>query len=222
MKGHSLIEKLSILVMPVILLAPLAASAEAPIRNDNLTLFFMHVRNGSCSLTDPAAGMITSTTPANTLLFNRNNNGPITCDPILAPDGHHLTLGEFTTVKGRASVKCINTGTHSVLHFSGLQPGGVYTAWLILVSPSGGDDLGAGALGRTAQIENFFTANAAGEGQLSVTTPEQDLSIFGHVGACWLDVPAEVHLAYHGDNQTHGPVPGPTATWVVNARFLFP
>jgi hypothetical protein len=151
MKGYALGKKLSILVIPLILLAPLAASAEAPIRNDNLTFFFMHVRDGSCSLTDPAAGMITSTTPANTLLFNSNNNGPITCNPILAPDGHHLTLGEFTTVKGRASVKCINTGTHSVLHFSGLMPNGVYTAWLILVSPSG--DVGAGALGTNNPIE---------------------------------------------------------------------
>ena len=46
MKGYTLGKKLSTLVIPVILLAPLAARAEAPIRNDNLTLFFMHVRAG--------------------------------------------------------------------------------------------------------------------------------------------------------------------------------
>jgi hypothetical protein len=220
MKGHSLSKKLSILVIPAILLAPLAANAKAPTRND-LTLFFMHVRGGTCDLNDPTVGMITLTTPANTLLFNRNDNGPITCNPVLAPDGHQLTLGEFVTAKGTASVKCINKGTHSVLHFSGLLPNGVYTAWLVFVDPSG-VLLGAGALGTTNPIENFFTASPSGEGQLSVTTPEQNLSIVGQVGACWLDVPAEVHLAYHSDNQTHGPEPGPTETWVVNARFLFP
>src|SRR5262249_54265970 len=131
MKRYSLVKRLSNLVVPAaLLLAPLAAKAEAPTRND-LTLFFMHVRGGTCDLIDPTVGMITLTTPANTLLFNRNDNGPITCSPILAPDGHRLTLGEFMTAKGTASVKCINTGTHSVLHFSGLLPNGVYTAWLI-------------------------------------------------------------------------------------------
>jgi len=165
--------------------------------------------------------MITSTTPANTLLFNHNDNGPIACTPVLAPDGHQLTLGEFVTVKGTATVKCTNTGTHSVLHLSGLQPKAVYTAWLIFVDPSG-VLLGAGALGTSNSIENSFTASSSGEGQLAVTTPAQDLSIFGQVGACWLDVPAEVHLVLHSDNQTHGPLPGPTDTWIVNGRFLFP
>src|SRR5215831_9417033 len=220
MKGHSLIEKLSVLVIPVILLAPLAANAEAPTGKD-LTLFFMHVRGGTCDLIDPTVGMITMTTPANTLLFNRNDNGPITCTPVLAPDGHQLTLGEFTTVKGTATVKCTNKGTHSVLHLSGLQPKGVYTAWLIFADPSG-MLLGAGVLGTSNPIENYFTASASGEGQLVVTTPAQNLSILGAVGACWLDVPAEVHLVLHSDNQTHGPEPGPTETWVVIGRFLFP
>jgi hypothetical protein len=222
MKGHSLIEKLSILVIPLILLAPLAASAEAPIRNDNLTHFFMHVRGGSCSLTDPTVGMITMTTPPNTLLFNRNLEGLITCGPLLAPDGHQLTLGEYTAVKGSAKVKCISTGTHSVLHFSGLVPNGVYTVWLLIFGNGGPDPTAAGALGTTNPIENFFTASASGEGQLSVTTPEEDLSAFGHVGPCWLNSPAQLHLVFHSDNQTHGPEPGPTETWVTNARFLFP
>jgi hypothetical protein len=222
MKGYALGKKLSILVIPVILLAPLAARAEAPIRNDNLTHFFMHVRGGSCSLTDPAVGMITMTTPLSALIFNRNLEGPITCGPLLAPDGHQVTLGEFTAVKGSAKVKCISTGTHSVLHFSGLVPNGVYTVWLLIFSNGGPDPTAAGALGTSNPIENSFTATAAGEGQLSVTTPEEDLSAFGHVGACWLNSPAQLHLVYHSDNQSHGPEPGPTETWVTNARFLFP
>ena len=222
MKGYSLSKKLSILVIPVILLVPLAASAEAPIRNDNLTLFFMHVRAGDCSVTDPAVGMITMTTPPSALVFNRNLEGPITCGPLLAPDGHQLTLGEFTAVKGTAKVKCINTGTHSVLHFSGLVPNGTYTVWLFVFANGGPDPTDVGALGTTNPIENFFTASASGEGLLSVTTPEEMLSAFGHVGPCWLSSPVQLHLVYHSDNQTHGPFPGETNTWVTNARFLFP
>jgi hypothetical protein len=223
MKGYALGKKLSILVIPVILLAPLAARAEAPIRNDNLTLFFMHVRAGDCNVTDPAVGMITMTTSPSALVFNRNLEGPITCGPLLAPppDSHQLTLGEFTALKGSAKVKCISTGTHSVLHFSGLVPNGVYTVWLLIFN-GGPDPTAAGALGTTNPIENSFTATAAGEGQLSVTTPEEDLSAFGHVGPCWLNSPAQLHLVYHSDNQSHGPEPGPTETWVTNARFLFP
>jgi len=51
-----------------------------------------------------------------------------------------------------------------------------------------------------------------------------DVSAVSSTGksVCWPDVPAELHLAFHSDNQTHGPIPGPTETWGVNARFLFP
>ena len=222
MKAYALSKRVSILVIAVILLAPLAASAEAPIQNSNLIPFFMHVRGGSCSLTDPAVGMITMTTPLSTPLFNRNLEGPITCDPLLAPDGHQVTLGEFTALKGTAKVKCIGTGTHSVLHFSGLQPRGVYTVWLFVFANGGPDPTDVGALGTTNPIENFFTASASGEGLLSVTTPEEDLSAGGHVGPCWLSSPVQLHLVYHSDNQTHGPLPGETKTWVTNARFFFP
>jgi hypothetical protein len=208
-----------------VLLAPLAAKAEAPIQNSNLNPFFEYVRGGSCSLTVNTDGMITPMTPPGTLLFNRNPEAAITCDPLLAPDGHQLTLGEFKAVKGMAKVKCVSQGTHSVLHFSGLVPNGVYTVWLLIFGNGYPDVTAAGALGTTNPIENFFTASASGEGQLSVTTPEGPLSAFPgpRQEACWLnEVVVELWLVYHSDNQTHGPEPGPPATWVTHARFLFP
>ena len=82
--------------------------------------------------------------------------------------------------------------------------------------------IGAGTLGITALSENHFVASEAGEGEIARTTPEEDLSAFGHVGSCFLDGAVELHLVYHIDQQTHGFLPGPINTWVVNARFFFP
>jgi hypothetical protein len=31
-----------------------------------------------------------------------------------------------------------------------------------------------------------------------------------------------LHLVFHIDQMTHGGIPGPPSTWVVNARFFFP
>jgi|SoiMethySBSTD1v2_1073268.scaffolds.fasta_scaffold120820_2 hypothetical protein len=221
MKAHRLGRRSSVLVtLVVVLLAPLAANAEAPIQK-HLNPFFEYVRGGSCSVTLPGVGMITSTTPPSTVLFNRNPEDAITCAPLLAPDGHQLTLGEFVAVNGSAKVNCVNQGTHSVLHISGLVPNGVYTVWLLIFG-DGVNVTDAGALGSTNPIENYFTASASGEGQLSVTTPQENLSAMGSVGTCWLDSKVELWLVYHSDNQTHGPEPGPPATWVTHARFLFP
>jgi hypothetical protein len=74
----------------------------------------------------------------------------------------------------------------------------------------------------TALSENRFVASEAGEGEISRTTPEEDLSAFGHVGACFLENVVELHLVYHIDQDTHSFLPGPADTWVVNTRFLFP
>jgi hypothetical protein len=217
MKGYSLGRKVITLVIPtLLLLAPV--SVKAAVHNHNLVPFLRDVRGPMCSTADPALGAITANTPLNALLFNRTG-----CGPVLAPDGHQLTLREFTGVQGNASVRCISMGTRSVLHFSGLVPNQVYTVWLFLVNPNPPFDyLGAGSLGRTDPTENFFTADADGEGQISRTTPAQMLSAFGNVGPCFLDDVVEIHLVYHTDEMTHGRLPGDSNVWVVNARFFFP
>src|SRR5215510_7458020 len=51
-------------------------------------------------------------------------------NPITAPDGHQLTLAEFLSASGRASVKCVNSGTHVVLNMHGLVPNGVYSIFV--------------------------------------------------------------------------------------------
>ncbi|HEY8186634.1 MAG TPA: hypothetical protein VIF64_11220 [Pyrinomonadaceae bacterium] len=215
----------------IVLAAALTSTAfsptQAPIRNDNLLINLGDVRTGMCSPTMDGPGMITAMTPLSALLLNHNRGGqgtaPASCGPLLAPDGHQLTLGEYMAASGRAAVKCINAGTHSVLHFKDLIPNGTYSGWLVLPNPMPPPRLIGGSTLGPVEPANFFTASEAGEGQLSVITPAKNLSIFGGpIGPCFLDQPVELHLAYHADGETHGDVPGPLPTWVVQARFLFP
>src|SRR5262249_41710014 len=88
-KTDSLSSKLSVLVMAaVLLLAPLAAKAEGPTRLNSMSVL-TQVRDAGCNPADQTAGIITSATPLNTPLYEF-----LQCRPVLAPDGHQLTLGE--------------------------------------------------------------------------------------------------------------------------------
>ena len=53
--------------------------------------------------------------------------------PIEAPDGHHLTPGEWRQAKGTATASCDGEITKYSLSFSGLVPNGVYTVWHLLL-----------------------------------------------------------------------------------------
>ena len=83
---------------------------------DNV-LFF--VRGGP-----PTFPTLTMMSPASTLLWEARAH-----QPVIAPDGHQVTLGEWISASGRASTKCIEGGTHVVLHFSDLLPNATYTVW---------------------------------------------------------------------------------------------
>ena len=161
-----------------------------------------------------------------TLLFDRRGH-----TPILAPDGHQITLGEYNTASGWAHVKCITSGTHTVFHMTGLIPNGVYTIWVLTFKspgfPSPGPNkflnlIGNGALGAPDGSENAFVATEDGTASLSVTMPAERLSLFGSVGNC-LGSEFEAHLvaAYHSDGLTHGGSPGNPSTWVVQFGFPF-
>ena len=147
--------------------------------------------------------------------------------PIMAPDGHQVTLDEFNRVSGYAEVKCINTGTHVVIHMKGLIPNGVYTIWVLTFKSPGFDGtfvnlIGNGALGPVDGSKNAFTASSDGTASLSAIMPSESLSLFGSVGNC-LSSEYEMHLAvaYHSDNLTHGGSPGDPSTWVVQFAFPF-
>jgi hypothetical protein len=171
----------------------------------------------------PGGSLITEDSPPDTPLYASR-----TGLPAVAPDGHHLTAGEWLQASGRASAKCTPDGTHVVMHFSGLIPKGVYTIWLVIFDgpfPAASDTkpfpfgnlVGAGALGDPDGSGNGFQASASGEAQLSVMVPTGLLSWSGpaflnhyyDVQGCLLDEIAFHMLAlYHFDGQEYGPVPG--------------
>src|SRR5687767_4644606 len=175
----------------------------------------------------PGASMITPATPLSTLLWDSRFGLPA-----LAPDGHQLTLGEWTAVEPRAHVQCINDGTLVVLHVSGLVPKGVYSVSVLVFNgpfPAGpgpvgpfpfGNIVGMGSLGAMDGSENTFQASASGEGQLTVRMAPGPISLTPPppflanrppyvVEGCLLDE-VEFHLSavYHFDSMTYGPSPG--------------
>ena len=207
---------------PGTLAAPGAASASlaaAPARTSTVDHVLFFVRGGP-----PMFPALSLSSPASTLLWDRRGH-----QPVIAPDGHQVTLGEWITPTGRASVKCIEGGTHTVLHYSDLLPNATYTVWqLAFASPGfqgspGANLIAIGALGPNDGSGNVFHTSAAGEGELSAVTPAGPLSIMGSLGACALDE-FEVHYvaAYHFDGQTWGRFPGPAGTFAEQAgvRFL--
>lgn len=152
-------------------------------------------------------------------------------NPILAPDGHHVTLGEFNEVTGTAEVKCLASGTHVNLHLKNLIPNGVYTIWSLTFQSPGFDGTmasfvnltGIGSLGSNDGSSNTFVASASGEGQITRIVPSGDLSVFGTLAPCILTDEFEVHFVgvYHIDGMTYGPVPGPDGTLIEHFGFIF-
>jgi hypothetical protein len=105
------------------------------------------------------------------------------------------------------------------MQFTGLRPNGLYSIWIVLYGSQPGPPIGVGATGANEPYANGFVADARGVGQIVQMTPEEDLSIFGHVSACMLDTPLVLEVVYHGDGLLHGGDPGPGYTWVTNAIF---
>ncbi|MEO8041802.1 MAG: hypothetical protein ABI646_04235 [Acidobacteriota bacterium] len=208
----------------LILIAISAATAQAPTRKSEAVVTYDDIRAGTCDALVSSVGVVTPATPNDTILFNRTYRGqpnPQFCQPLLNPDGTQMTLGQYAEVSGRAAVKCIRRGSHSVMQFTGLRPNGLYSIWIVLFGSMPGPPIGVGAIGPNGPYENGFTADAEGVGQIGQITPEQDLSIFGRVGPCMLDSPLVLEVVYHGDGLLHGGDPGPGYTWVTNAAFIY-
>jgi hypothetical protein len=185
----------------------------APTRNSNIVHvpFFIQDANGQ------------QPTRSDTLLFEARQH-----NPILAPDGHQVTLAEFTAVEGDASVQCLNGGTHATLHLRHLIANGVYTSWNLVFKAPGFDPtfanlIGLGAIGAPTGTQNAFRASATGEGDVSAITAPGPLSVFGSIGACALTDSFEWHLvgAYHIDGQSHGATLGAAGTAVEQFGFMF-
>jgi len=218
------ISKFSLALLVTLAMGANSARAEGPIRNDKSGLAPLTM--GQVSDADgrePA-------TPDAPLYFSRHCQPGDALAPIIAPDGHQVTWGEWTDVEGRAAVKCINQGSHVVAHFSGLIPNGQYTCWIVAFDAPGftGTSLANaftfGPLGTQDGAENGFVASADGEGQISGILPPGPMTIIHtrDFDGCLTDeFEFHVAIAYHGDGQTHGPMPGPVCTWAVQRAVVF-
>jgi len=187
--------------------------ATAPIRNTTIVHVPFFIK---------AAGGQPPTSASSPLFEARKGN------PILAPDGHAVTLGEFNAVEGSASVQCVARGTLVTLQLSHLIPRGVYTIWNLVFKEPGFEPtfanlVGLGAIGSPAGTENVFRASASGEGAVAAITQPGPLSAMGSIGACAPTDHFEWHVvgAYHIDGQSHGPVLGPDGTAVEQFGFIF-
>jgi hypothetical protein len=198
----------------------IAAQQAAPVRNDALHIVPEYGRSNGTHLSPADLA-----TDANTPIYRVANGAgaPIGPFAILAPDGHQVTLAEYVNLSGSVAVKCINEGTHSVLHVSGLIPHGIYTLWYVvpnavrpppflMVGPAGTDD----------GSQNRFDASASGEGEISNITPAGQFAFVpGNFPSCALTL-REFHLvgAYHIDQRTWGPNPGNGGGTVIDS-FAF-
>lgn len=157
------------------------------------------------------------------------SNSANLCDhlfPLLAPDDHHITLGEWKRASGSALLKCVQRGSHVVLQLSGLLPNGVYTVWLATfqspgVTPDFANMTGLGALGAPDGSENVFLASANGTATLSVFHPPGDLSMFGSTGCLSDEFEVALLIPLHLDGQTHGGVPGDECQLGFQGAFSF-
>lgn len=189
------------------MLAPSIAKAA---ETDTITFIYSGVR-------DMEGNPISATTPPDTLLFHAANR-----QPILAPDGHQLTLEEYRMPEGLCSAICLRSGTHTAIQLSGLIPDGVYTIWVFAVRASG-EVVGVGSLGARDGSENGFISYENGDGEIWATMPGGPLSITGMISPCWLTGEFEVRVvaAYHLDGETHGPAPGPSGSFFEHFGFTF-
>ena len=151
-------------------------------------------------------------------------------NPVISPDGRHITWGEFASVRGEVEVECTEEGTAVSMKLSGLIPYGTYTIWNVIFDDPGIDPthpmlglegLGAGGMGDGS--DNSFLANGAGEAEIAMVTPGGDLSMVGAIGNCALTDNFEFHVvgAYHIDGKVYGPDLGPDGTVTEQFGFVF-
>ena len=142
---------------------------------------------------------------------------------ITAPDGRQLTLSEFRATNGEVRLESKTDGTEVSMQLTGLIPNGTYTAWGFYFGdpaynsemPNFGMRAGGGSIGNNLGTQNLITVDGDGNGTFLLTHPAGPVSL----GSPPLEAPLYaldgtyanfvVVGAYHYDNLTYGPTPGP-------------
>lgn len=170
---------------------------------------------------DPGGAPITTTTPDPTLVDKVAGTLHV---PVVAPDQHDVTWGEFRQAGGVAQVSCTGSGTHVHIDFQHLLPNAVYTGWLVFFQPPGfaaqqfDAMTGLAPIGPQDGSQARLVTDAHGSAVLDALTPSGQATVLApgrtqQIPSCLLDL-YEVHLvaAYHIDGQTHGSEPGDPST----------
>jgi hypothetical protein len=139
--------------------------------------------------------------------------------PVMTPDGHAETWGEFRAASGNATLTCEANGTRVQLQLDHLIPNGVYTGQLIFFQAPGFKSQGFAAISGVAPVgasdgsQAKLIADAAGKATLDALVPAGQVTVAipgktQAVPSCLLDS-YEVHVvaAYHLDGQTCGATP---------------
>ncbi len=156
-------------------------------------------------------------------------------NPILTPDGLHVTWGQWGDVAGRLRVRCERSGSRIALHLSGLIPDGVYTIWNVVFEQPGftgefvvpgsipANATGFGPVGSPTGERSGVRASKDGRARISVVTPGGPLGSAGEIGKCALTDEFEWHVVglYHVDGQSYGSVRGPEGTRAEQFAFIF-
>lgn len=140
--------------------------------------------------------------------------------PIMAPDGHHVTLAEWQMATGEITASCSNGVSRYHGSFTGLIPDGVYTVWLHVLAEHKEphepvsrftDLLGSGPAGPSDGSQTTVRAAADGSGSFSSSRAAGDMSMGGQHPECSVSEAEGLLfvLNYHIDGKTHGPFPGP-------------
>jgi hypothetical protein len=136
----------------------------------------------------------------NSLLFTQDaaNPNPTPALPILAPDGHQVTLREWVRGFGEVKISCSGKGTKYKMRFEGLIPNGVYTVFSF-------SDMGTGRLATqpSGEDKSTFQADADGEAVLSVVATPGPMTLTGVMPQCSLtDLQREFFVVlYHIDSR---------------------
>lgn len=144
----------------------------------------------------------------NDLLFTQDaaNPNPTPPLPILAPDGHQITLREWVRGFGEVKISCTDKGTKYKMRLQGLIPNGVYT----VLSDS---DMGTGRLAThpSGEDNSTFQASPDGDAMLSVVATPGPMTLTGVMPQCSLtDLQREFFVVlYHIDSRP-GCGPSPT------------
>jgi hypothetical protein len=146
---------------------------------------------------------------------------PAAPNPLIAPDNHQITLGEWIQANGNVSLQCTRKGTVITAAFTGLIPNAVYSVWIVVwgpgpANPDGSNLIGVGPVGAIDGSQNHFVSSSTGTGGVSALTPAETLSEIPYpIGACLLSNSdpnigeVDIAVGYHLDGQTHGGVSSP-------------